>query len=363
MNLPRSTCTSRLGPGESQVKQKDMSEPLQVWRLEVGANNEGERIDRFLARGLHFKSRSELQLLLKAGRVAVFDDWSRTGPAQIVHRSATRLRSGQLVLVTLDAPFAETNIGGEPATLQPSEVLYEDASLIAVNKPSGCALHPTRRHPRDSLVERLHRYQRELDQGSRATPCHRLDLGTSGVLLFAKTDAARRAMGAAFEERSATKLSKRYVAVVRGEPSESSGTINEPLGPDTKSSVPIRQAVDPAGRAARTHYRVVATNQSRARSKVELQPTSGRQHQLRVHLATLGHPILGDTLYLAGDEVFLRAVNARLTAEDKTLLQSNRLALHSYSLNFEHPEHGTTVEIEAPFPSELERLLDPGAGS
>ncbi len=325
--------------------------------MQVGSAEDGERIDRLLARRLQFKSRTQVQMLLLDRRITVYPDWQQRGVPVIQHRPAARVRAGQLVVVNLDAPFVDGEADSSPLTLRKSAILYEDDALIAIDKASGCAIHPTRSHRANSLLEQVHRYQAEAHQTGRATPCHRLDRETSGVVLFAKTSDARSKVGRLFEGH---KLAKSYQAIVAGLLLQPTGVIDTPIGRDTQSNVPIRQATVANGQSALTRYRSLSTNTPTGSQPqctlLELKPATGRQHQLRVHLAAIGHPILGDSLYTAGDSLFLRAISNSLTDEDLRVLQSPRLALHATSLSFPHPSTNRQLTISSPLPTELRQL-------
>jgi tRNA pseudouridine32 synthase/23S rRNA pseudouridine746 synthase len=201
--------------------------------------------------------------------------------------------------------------------------LYHDRRLIVVDKPAGMPAVPGRGPDKqDCLLARLHETLPE------ALVVHRLDWATSGAILFALDLDAQRELGRQFEARE---VEKQYTAVVRGEPREDSGVIDLPLRKDFDR--PPRHCVDRVhGRPARTEWRVVRRMGDRTR--LELTPLTGRSHQLRLHLATIGHPILGDTLY----------------ADTATERLAKRLLLHAEQLSFNHPDDGRRVTVVAPCP-------------
>jgi 23S rRNA pseudouridine1911/1915/1917 synthase len=249
------------------------------------------------------------------------------------------------VPTALELPDAEPSRfrEGEPRI----EVVHEDAHLLAVNKPAPMNVCPTRRHLGGSLTELVHRRHRARgDTGSPPSPCHRLDRETSGVVLFARDRDTRADVGRQFEERT---VEKTYLALVAGVPGDDEGVIDLPLGRDLASRVEIRQGprAGGGGASARTRWKVRARFDSGDRALLELCPTTGRQHQLRAHLAAIGHPILGDVLYLGGDDLFLASLERPLTwLEIESLGGVAGLALHAWRLGLRHPATGARVTIE-----------------
>lgn len=213
-----------------------------------------------------------------------------------------------------------------PDTTGPPEALYRDADLIALSKPAGLLSVPGRGPDKaDCLLTRLRQVHPE------ALLVHRLDMGTSGLLIFARHLAAQRALSRAFEQR---RVHKRYIAVVQGQVVGEYGSIDLPLICDWPRRP--RQIVDPRdGRPALTHWQVLARDPLGRHTRLALQPVTGRSHQLRVHLQALGHPILGDELYAA----------------DPQAPGAARLLLHAERLELPHPGSGETLILEdaAPF--------------
>ncbi len=334
-----------------------MSLPFQEWRFEVGSPDHGGRLDGFLAARISWRTRSAVQRAISDGRVKVlpFKDPQRAAIGR--PRPGLKLRAGQEVVLTLPAPRLEAGAG--PAPPLAVSVVYEDEHLLAVDKPPHLSVYPTRRHRAGSLIERVHERCREV--GGRDAPpptlCHRLDRETSGLVLFARDAATRAAIGRLFEER---RLEKVYLALVEGEPEGEEGRIELPLGPADGSRVEIRVGVRRGdGQPAATGWRV--RRRLGGRALLELSPETGRQHQLRVHLAAIGHPIVGDKLYLGGDETFLRSLEGALPEDDRRRLGLDRQALHCWRLRFEHPATGERLDLEAPLPPDLERLAGGGA--
>lgn len=339
--------------------QRDLSLPYQEWRFEIGAPEHGQRLDGFLSGRLDWRSRTGIKQMIEDGSVEVLPhrDPQQAEVGRI--RSGLKLRAGQEVVVRLDAPGNEEKVeveeGVDPTDL---EVVFEDDQLIAVNKAPGLNVHPSHGHLLDSVIQRIHLRHTALYGKTRDMPtlCHRLDRETTGLILAAKDQMSRTRLGRQFEARS---VKKAYLALVVGEIEEDEGLIDLPLGKDFDSKVRLRIGVRPADEEgawpSRTRWKV--RRHLAGRTLVELYPETGRQHQLRVHLAAIGHPIVGDKLYLGGDDVFLRHIQKELTAEDHALLAMEHQALHSWKLSFEHPFTGAPMELEAPlWPSIAEEV-------
>ncbi len=300
--------------------------------LLVDAAAVGERLDLFLARSLAGVSRKAVKKALDGGQVFVDGRTER--------RAGQLLRGSETVSVTLDLP--------EPVPPAPElSILYRDEQLLAIDKPAGLPAHPTvaGRANALSLVTELLR-----GEGKGAPPIllHRLDADTTGVLLFALTDAANRELACQFAERE---VDKTYLALVVGTPPDSFQVKNF-LKPGVRGRT---VAVTSGGQPAETLFRTLKTN-SPSVSKggaggvalVEARPKTGRTHQIRAHLAGEGFPILGDTLY----------GGPRLVEGGSERLLVHRHLLHAYRLTFRHPESGETITIEAPMPEDFRKVLD-----
>lgn len=353
--------TASMRPGARRRFQRDLSADRELRRFEVGVPDVGQRLDRFLAARLRWASRARIRSWIEGGRVEVAA--SADAPAAQragSPRGSQRLHGGEVVMVSLDSAHVDA---GVPASAPPPlEVVFEDAWLLAVAKPSGCNVHPTRRHLADSLLERVHRRERELSaaagpDGWLPSPCHRLDRDTSGVVLFAKDPQTRAAIGRQIEERT---LRKGYLAWVRGELEREKGEIDLPIGRDARSSLANRRAVCArgSGQAALTRWRVVERRSGN--SLLELEPVTGRTHQLRVHLAAIGHPILGDVLYHrnveagdGADELFVRALGGLSKDETVALFGHHRLALHAVRLELVHPADARLAVLQSPPPPDF----------
>ena len=292
-----------------------------------------QRLDHFLAAQLPEVSRSRLQELVRGGQARVAGD--------AVRRPGLRLRGGERIELTL---VERPPLAAAPEAI-PLRVLYEDDDLVAVDKPAGMTVHPGAGARSGTLVNALlHRYGRLSSAGGPLRPgiVHRLDKPTSGVLLVAKNDEAHARLAEQFRRRQ---LEKRYLALVHGRLPRAHDTIRLPVARDlvrrTRMTTRRRQ-----GRAALTEYRVLGSAGGFTLAEALLH--TGRTHQIRVHFAALGHPVVGDTLYGAPRE--LRWGNV-------TRPTLNRIFLHAARLRFQHPRTGKVVEVRAELPAELEELL------
>ena len=288
----------------------------------------GRRLDRFLQERLPEHSRSRLQEWIKAGRVRV------NGRAE---RSSHTLREGDEIDVE---PAPAAPLAATPEDI-PLDLLYEDADLIAVNKPAGMVVHAGAGVRSGTLVNALlGRFESLSTAGGGLRPgiVHRLDRYTSGVLLVAKTDAAHRHLAAQFASRQVRKI---YLALVHGVVAADRGRIEKPIARD-----PVRRIRMTArlahGRAAWSEYRVL--RRFSAFTLLEVTIGTGRTHQIRVHLASIGHPVAGDPLYGAPGQTPGRP-------------PLNRFFLHAASIRFAQPTTGESIEISAPLPAELERWM------
>jgi 23S rRNA pseudouridine1911/1915/1917 synthase len=280
-------------------------------------------------------TRSQAKQLVDAGKVRVDG---------VVRKASFGLRAAMRVEV--DLPLAPvTTI--EPEAL-PLDVLYEDADLLVIDKPPGMVVHPAPGARRGTVVNALvHRLGRLEGVGAALRPgiVHRLDKDTSGVLVIARTAAALEALARQFRART---LHKRYLALVHGEVRGREGVIDRPIGRDPRErkrmSTRSRQ-----GRTALTRYTVL--ERLRGATLLAVAPETGRTHQIRVHLAAVGHPIVGDAVY-GGRRRGMRADSAAVLAAVP------RQALHAESLTFAHPANGRTMTVTAPLPADLRRVLE-----
>ena len=276
-----------------------------------------------------------------------------------------RLDSAFVDAIAGDGIVSPPSLAGAGAEEIEIEIVYEDAHLLAVNKPSPMNVYPTRRHLGGSLTELVHRRHRALGaEGSPPSPCHRLDRETSGVVLFAKDRETRADVGRQFEERT---VEKTYLALVAGMPDRRRRGDRSAARPRPRVSRRDQAGTAARRRRARGAHAVAgaraAPGRGAGRALLELRPETGRQHQLRAHLAAIGHPILGDKLYLGGDDLFLASLERELTpSELEALGGSDRLALHAWKLVFDDPE-SHRMEVEArpdpAWPGDLRALIAP----
>ncbi|MDQ3662500.1 MAG: RluA family pseudouridine synthase [Actinomycetota bacterium] len=291
----------------------------------VGPAEEGERVDVVVTRHSGV-TRARVQRALKAGEVTV---------AGVVVRPSYRLEQGDVI----EGPVAMAEEATPIPEQIPVDVLYSDDRLLVVSKPPGMVAHPDSSHSGGTLVNALLGLGVPLSARDSRRPgiVHRLDKDTSGALLVAKDDDAHRSLVAALRARS---VERTYLALVRGAPPAASGTVDAPVGRHpAKRRV---MAVVPEGRAAVTHYRVLASYEAAALLEVRLE--TGRTHQIRVHLSHLGNPVLGDRLYGGANEL---ARSIGLT----------RPFLHAVRLRFPHPDDGRAVEVEDPLAPDLVAAL------
>jgi 23S rRNA pseudouridine1911/1915/1917 synthase len=281
----------------------------------------GERLDHYLQSRMGEFSRARIQAWIKDGLVRV------NGAAA---KPSTILRGGEQIEVSpADPPPLKAE-----AEDAPIEILYEDAAVIAVNKPAGLVVHAGAGAHSGTLVNRLVHHFASLSKiGGELRPgiVHRLDRGTSGVILVARTDAAHRALAAQFSGRTTEKT---YLALVEGRVNADSGRITKPIARDPAHRTRMTARLE-HGRDALTEYRVLRRFEKF--TYLEVRIGTGRTHQIRAHLASIRHPVAGDKLYGA------QAVD--------------RIFLHAWRIRFDSPATGERVTVEAPLPEELDRWL------
>jgi 23S rRNA pseudouridine1911/1915/1917 synthase len=289
---------------------------------------EGMRVDAFLAARLKRYSRSAVQSLIAEGKVSL-----RGARA----KASTRLKLEDVVVVRYPRrPESEPRHAEIP-------VLYEDERLLVVDKPGDIIVHPTDRVVRNTVLSIL----REQTGFESLYLAHRLDRETSGVLALAKDAAAAASLQSQFESRRTRKV---YLAVVRGVPAARRFTVDAPLA-RAGGEILVKQAVRDDGAPALTEFRVLAAGRDEA--LVLARPRSGRLHQIRVHLAHAGVPILGDKLYCGDGAAYLKAVARTFGEADALALGAPRQLLHARSLVFSHPAHGRRLRITAPLPGDF----------
>ncbi|MEZ5816195.1 MAG: RluA family pseudouridine synthase [Hyphomicrobiaceae bacterium] len=332
--LPSTTCQSN-----SQIE------------LVVSPERAGSRVDRVLAECLPDLSRSRVQALIKAGAV--------TSAGATIGDPGRRVKPGERYLVALPEP--------EPAEPQPEAmalaIVYEDAQLIVVDKPAGLVVHPAAGHATGTLVNALIAHCGDSLSGiggvKRPGIVHRLDKDTSGVLVVAKTDAAHQALSAQFQAHGSDgRMERRYLALVWGGPTRQRGTVDAPLARSRTSRTRIAVTTGADGRRAVTHYEVLerfgGADGKPLASLLSLTLETGRTHQIRVHMAHAGHPVMGDPVYGTG----FRASAGRLGSLSRVALDRlDRQALHAALLQVEHPISGELLVFESPLPADIADLL------
>ena len=302
-------------------------------RLVVEPDQDGARLDHFLTALLPDQSRSHVQRLIKDGRV--------TGPIASL-RPSTAVRAGQVYEVDIPPPSAAAP---EPEAI-PLRIVYEDEHLVVLDKPAGMVVHPGAGHSGGTLVNALLHHVKDLSGiGGELRPgiVHRLDRGTSGLMVVAKSDLAHQELSRQFSDRE---VDKEYVALVWGlvQPGR---RIDAPIGRDPGD----RQKMSTRARRARNAVtRVTFAQHYKGVSLLKVAIATGRTHQIRVHLSAIGHPIVGDATY--------GGVHRRTGSHLRAVQRLERPFLHSARLAFTHPADGRRVEFDSSLPLDLQAVLD-----
>ncbi len=313
----------------------------------VPADARGQRIDRFLTAQIPDVSRARVQLLLRGEKILV------DGSAA---KLSLKLRGGEQITILDDVQPPSLRAVAEDI---PLDIVYEDDDLAVVNKPAGMMVHAgagatDNERNRGTLVNALlHRFGGLSGVGGALRPgiVHRLDKETSGLIIVTKHDVAHRKLAQQFSKRE---IKKQYVALVHGCPAKDRGTVSSPISRDTvrRTRMTTRGS---AGRAAITHYRVrerIASHYGQF-ALLDVEIETGRTHQIRVHMSSIGHSVVGDTLYGAPKE--LKAMRAKLSVP---ALQLGRNFLHSSAIEFRQPQTGELRHLQCPLPEELVTLLE-----
>jgi 23S rRNA pseudouridine1911/1915/1917 synthase len=323
--------------------------------IEVDADYDGARLDNFLTALLPDHSRSQLQRLIKEGRVTgpmPIKEGRGTGPTPIKEgrgtepvaalRPSTPVRAGQHYSIDVPAPTPATPTP-EPLPLR---IVFEDPDLVVIEKPAGMVVHPAAGHSSGTLVNALLHHVKDLSGiGGELRPgiVHRLDRGTSGLMVVAKHDRAHQELSRQFRDRE---VEKEYVALVWGVV-QAGRRIDAPIGRDTGQ----RQKMSTRARRARSAVtRVTWARHYKGVSLLKVAIATGRTHQIRVHLSTIGHPIVGDPVY--------GGVHRRVPADLRAVLRLERPFLHAARLSFTHPTDGRRVDFDSPLPPDLESVID-----
>ncbi len=303
-----------------------MTDPGDPLRLTIPAKFSGQRLDRVLAALIPDHSSAQLQKMVRRGRVQL-------GGSKVL-RSNLRVQKGQEILIQL-----ESIVQTQPLLC----VLHEDEHIVAVDKPAGLITHQTDRHKSGTLAD-LAALQfgamPSFEDQHRPGIVHRLDRDTSGVILLARTQAAMDHLRDQFRQRT---VEKHYLALVQGIPSPPKYIIEQQLGPDSK--IPDRQRVLKLSEGRRARTQVELLEEFESCSLVSCRPSTGRRHQIRVALASTGHPILWDAIY-----------GAPLKGKPDAP-KMKRQALHASQIEFEHPATGKRLMVEAPLPADMQTIL------
>ena len=301
-------------------------------RIEFKVEEPKTRLDKYLADRVAELSRSAAQRLIDEGQITVNGE---------LVKASYKVKAGDLVVVMLP-PDQPERLEAEEI---PLAVVYEDEALLVVDKPAGMVVHPAPGHPGGTLVNALLAYCPELAASGDARPgiVHRLDRDTSGLILVAKKDKVRRALQQQFKERL---VHKAYTTLLNGHLQPAFGRVEAPIGRDAQHRQ--RMAVQPGGREAITEYHVLEQFAHRVGpqagdySLVEAEPLTGRTHQIRVHFASIGHPVVGDSVY----------------GRRRSGLPVPRQFLHARKLGFKHPLTGQRIQLEASLSADLQPVLD-----
>lgn len=295
----------------------------------------GWRLDRALATLLPRYSRERLKALISAGQVE--------SAGQLTRDPATKVREGVAYRIAVPAPAPAHNVAQDI----PLTIVHEDDHLLVVDKPAGMVVHPAAGNLDGTMVNALlhHCAGRLSGIGGVARPgiVHRIDKDTSGLLVVAKTDRAHEGLAAQFAKHS---IDRRYFAIVAGLPKQSEGTVDAALARSPTNRKKVAIVSEGRGKRAVTHWTLVKA--LRRAALVECRLETGRTHQVRVHMASIGHPLLGDPVY------------GRSRPEHRDILKSlgfERQALHAARLGFVHPITGGSLIFESPIPSDMQRLF------
>ena len=332
-------------PDEAEVLADDFGDDetslTEIVELRIRPVHGGRRLDSFLAARFTDRSRAFFQRLIRAGHVTV--------NGRVV-KPSTDIARGDIVRMELPPPPKREIL---PEDI-PLEVLYEDDLLVVINKSAGMIVHPARGNWGGTLVNALAFHFEQLsgiNGPERPGIVHRLDRDTTGVIVVAKSDVAHAQVARQWENR---RVRKEYLAIVEGTPQCDADLINRPIGRHPKVREKMAVNLTGGGKEAVTEYQV--TERFPGFAAVTAKPRTGRTHQIRVHLASVGLKILADSMYSSRSQFTLADVTGR--AEDAGTVLLRRQALHARRLGLWHPVTGKPMEFEAPIPEDMQRTLD-----
>ncbi|PHQ71120.1 MAG: RNA pseudouridine synthase [Sneathiella sp.] len=319
-----------------------MPSPEGTHQVEVSSDDVGERLDRFLATALSDLSRNRVKPLIKDGHLLLGDD--------IITDPSRRVRDGEIYQITV--PDA-TEPDPEPEDI-PLDIVFEDAHLIVINKPAGMVVHPAAGNWTGTLVNALLFHCADSLSGiggvKRPGIVHRIDKETSGLMVVAKTDAAHQGLATLFEKHD---IERNYKAVVWGRVYPPSGDIETNIGRDPHNRKRMA-VVDGGGKTASTHYELVE-NFSDIACLVQCVLKTGRTHQIRVHMAHISYPLVGDPVYTRPK---LSRTKELPESRRNAIQEFRRQALHAESLGFVHPITDKPLKFVAEFPNDMKRLIN-----
>ena len=319
--------------------------------LLASQTHDGMRLDRFLQTEIQDLSRTRLQVLIKSGHV--HED------GQTISAPGHKVKPGGRYELQIP-PAVATDVIAQDL---PLNIVFEDKNILVLDKPAGVVVHPAAGHADGTLVNALLAHCGESLSGiggvKRPGIVHRLDKDTSGLLVIAKTDAAHKSLSAQFAAHGADgRMVRAYLAIVWGEPSPRAGRIATSIGRKASNRTKMAVVRETEGRAAATRYQLLETfagaDKKPVASLVRCTLETGRTHQIRVHMAHIGHPLLGDATYGTG----FAASKSKLSAAVRAALEAlGRQALHAAVLGFEHPRSGKPAGFESPLPPDMDALL------
>jgi 23S rRNA pseudouridine1911/1915/1917 synthase len=333
------------------------------WDVTIQPEEAGERLDRVLAQkaatsppeGAELLSRARVQALIKAGAVLRIGADRGAEPAS----SKLNVKAGETYRLELSAPKPATPLGEDIALT----VVHEDRDVIVIDKPAGLVVHPAAGHETGTLVNALIAHCGDSLSGiggvKRPGIVHRLDKDTSGLLVVAKNDAAHKSLSEQFQSHGADgRLVRRYLALVWGGPQRPAGSIQAALARSKHQRTRIVVVREESGRHAVTHFETAERYLIDAKGRplaslLHLALETGRTHQIRVHMAHAGHPVMGDATYGSSHAASARKLSESTAAALKVL---GRQALHAAELGFEHPRSGKVLHFQSPLPSDMAAL-------